>query len=800
MQHTARHHATARKVDKGTLTIHIGVVWFAIVLLVILLVWFVSDQSQRSLDLRFNPYAIVSILSVISNVVAFALIVRIKRHTDVLKWFSTFLLSVASWGLGETMIRLSASPAAAAYWAPVTTIGSVLMPISLYMFALMYTRPNYSFQPFVLPSLLGVSTFFILLDNHTNLITLYDPSKMTPTPWGYVAATGPGYWLISLWLVLLSAAAAGLLYHFRRETVDRTLHKQATLFVIAIIIPLIGGAITDGVLPSLNIDIIPPMSVMLLTITGVIISYGVLRYRFFSFTPGQVADEILGTMNEAVIGIRSDFRITYANNGAEQLLGMPASQLLERRIFDLLQLHLTPTELQTKISAVLGKSNFGTIDSIDFQAPGGSKLTAKLSVTKIDSDSRSYGYLLVMTDITAIAKAATIIEHKVAERTHELHEEQAKLRASIEGLSLGFMLVDEQGKIIIQNEVLQHLFGLKTPVNSLGDVEQRLSDFNLTKACASVRASRHAKEVKEIGMGTKILHLYIGPVEITGRGEQQVIGTVILVQDITEEKVLARSKDEFFSIASHELRTPLTTIKGNASMMIDYYKGILAQDPSFSEMVYDIHTSSARLIEIVGDFLDVSRVEQGKMVFRPSAFALEKIIETVAYEMRTVVHAKKVDLSIDSKTLDGLPLVWADRDRLTQIVYNLVGNAVKFTDTGTIAITCKLAGKAIRLTVADTGRGIPLENQKLLFHKFQQAGSSLLTRDTTRGTGLGLYISKLMSERMNCTIGLEHSEEGKGSTFYVIIPLATEKQLNTTPTATTPHREKIDTTTGLSKE
>src|SRR5213075_2929978 len=103
-------------------------------------------------------------------------------------------------------------------------------------------------------------------------------------------------------------------------------------------------------------------------------------------------------------------------------------------------------------------------------------------------------------------------------------------------------------------------------------------------------------------------------------GKTEAIGTAILVEDVTEERVMARSKDEFFSIASHELRTPLTAIRGNTSLIQQYYKAQL-KDGQLNEMVGDIHESSLRLIEIVNDFLDASRLEQGKMQFHPEPFS-----------------------------------------------------------------------------------------------------------------------------------------------------------------------------------
>ena len=120
-------------------------------------------------------------------------------------------------------------------------------------------------------------------------------------------------------------------------------------------------------------------------------------------------------------------------------------------------------------------------------------------------------------------------------------------------------------------------------------------------------------------------------------------------------------------------------------------------------------------------------------------------------------------------------MVRADKDRTRQTLINLIGNGLKFTEKGGVTVSVKKDSISACCYVKDTGRGIPVENQKLLFRKFQQAGSSIYTRDTTKGTGLGLYISKLMIEGMNGRIWLDSSYDGKGSTFAFCLPLSKPK-------------------------
>jgi PAS domain S-box-containing protein len=653
------------------------------------------------------------------------------------------------------------------------------------MFVLTYTNSKHTFSPFVFPILIYASALFIYADDRSNLITIYKAALMKVTPWGFSVGTGPIFFIIALWVVLLSLVSLLLLARFRRSTIEPTLRTQTRLFIIAISIPVIVGSVTDGLLPALDIFILPPIAVMLLAITGVVISYGIIKHHLFRFTPNLVADQILDTMTEAVIGVTPDLHLSYANHGTERLLGLSTSELVNRRFDDLLADNWTPDQLQQKLFGPLANQDFYVPDPINILTVDGSVITTKLSITKINTGDQPNGYLMVLTDITALTQSQALIEIKVKERTHQFNAEHARLQSAINSLDVGLLMTFHDNNTISFNTMLQHMFGSYEATSESGElqlkftldmIEKKLmtSKFDLAKAIGDCQHTGKYFKADEITYGSRILSIFVSPIRTKNN---IIIGTVILFNDITEAKILERSKDEFFSIASHELRTPLTGIKGNSSMILEYYKSILS-DTQLKEMIEDIHTSSVRLIAIVNDFLDVSRLEQGKIKFSYAPISAEKVIESVAYEMKAVINEKRLYLKVDKLTLNTLPLIWVDENRLKQVVYNLVGNAVKFTTEGGISISAKLNSNKdlVKIMVTDTGRGMSQESQQLLFHKFQQAGSSLFTRDTTRGTGLGLYISKMIIEYMGGHIALEHSEPDKGSTFSFTVPVATAAQ------------------------
>lgn len=242
------------------------------------------------------------------------------------------------------------------------------------------------------------------------------------------------------------------------------------------------------------------------------------------------------------------------------------------------------------------------------------------------------------------------------------------------------------------------------------------------------------------------------------------ISNQVLVRD-----QVIRLKDEFFSIASHELRTPLTAIRGNARLLQEHYdnKG----DRAFRELTTDIAESAMRLIRLVNNFLDAARFEKGQVSLSPAAIALQDVGAAVVKEVQGIARDKQ--LYIRSEIPQDLPLAYADRDRVMQIIYNLIGNAAKFTEHGGVTVSAEVVGEMAKVCVTDTGRGISPEGQKLLFHKFQQVEAS----DSKTGSGLGLYIAKMLVELMGGKITLERSQENVGTTLSFTLPLANHDQI-----------------------
>ena len=368
------------------------------------------------------------------------------------------------------------------------------------------------------------------------------------------------------------------------------------------------------------------------------------------------------------------------------------------------------------------------------------------------------------------------LEAKVNLRTQQLMASTSRAYEFLDSLNMGFVMFDVNGQVVISNQSIRKILQIKagqeqqiTTWDSETIQKLFMPELDVNKSVHQILNDPKMLEYKDISCGPNVLHLFFAP--LTGQsaeGESQQLGVVTLIENVTEQKVLERSKDEFLSIASHELRTPLTAIRGNSAMIKKYYGDkIPVQD--VNEMIDDIHESSVRLIEIVNDFLDASKLEQGSMTMEPSEFAIKEVVEEVMRDLKTIADEKGLQL-IANQSLDQLPHAHADKMRIKQVIYNLIGNSAKFTEHGNITVSGQADDHFLYISVKDTGRGMPPESQKLLFRKFQQAGSSLLERDTTKGTGLGLYISKQIVEQSGGKIGLAQSEPGVGSTFTFSLP------------------------------
>jgi signal transduction histidine kinase len=252
------------------------------------------------------------------------------------------------------------------------------------------------------------------------------------------------------------------------------------------------------------------------------------------------------------------------------------------------------------------------------------------------------------------------------------------------------------------------------------------------------------------------------------------IENVRLLNEIQDKgrqlEVASQHKSQFLANMSHELRTPLNAILGYTELMSD---GIYGQLPEKTLGVLKrLESNGKHLLSLINDVLDLSKIEAGQLVLELSDYSLEDIAATVRSTLEPLAAGKKLAFKVE--VAPKMPPGYGDGRRLTQVLLNLVGNAVKFTDAGEVVIMAGAVDGSFHLSVRDTGPGIAAADQIKLFHEFQQVDNA-----TTRkkgGTGLGLAISKRIIEMHGGKIWLE-SEVGQGSKFSFMVPIRVERQM-----------------------
>jgi GAF domain-containing protein len=240
-----------------------------------------------------------------------------------------------------------------------------------------------------------------------------------------------------------------------------------------------------------------------------------------------------------------------------------------------------------------------------------------------------------------------------------------------------------------------------------------------------------------------------------------------IAQKGRELEIASQHKSQFVANMSHELRTPLAAILGYAELMQEGFYEPMGQKSL--DALTRIRSNGTHLLGLINTVLDIAKIESGQFTLNMAEYAIESVVETVRSATEALAQHKKLELKTDVAT--PLPIGIGDEQRLTQVLLNLVGNAIKFTDAGEVRVTAKAINGHFAVSVTDTGAGIPEEHQARIFEQFHQVDSS--NTKAKGGTGLGLAIAKQIVEMHGGRIWVE-STLGKGSTFQVELPTRAE--------------------------
>jgi signal transduction histidine kinase len=241
---------------------------------------------------------------------------------------------------------------------------------------------------------------------------------------------------------------------------------------------------------------------------------------------------------------------------------------------------------------------------------------------------------------------------------------------------------------------------------------------------------------------------------------------VKLTMAYKELEKLDKAKSEFISIASHQLRTPLAAIKGYISMILDGVYG--KPNEEAKKPLESIYQSNERLIRLVNDLLNLSRLDAGKIKFEPVPASLEKIVKDIVEELKLPIENKGLYIRMN-RPKTPLPQITIDKDHIRQAILNIVDNAIKYTEKGGITIELLKVSNKAQIKISDTGEGVDEKELKNLFQMFSRAAAGIQFH--TEGAGIGLYIAKKFIEMHKGRIYAESKGRGKGSTFYIELPI-----------------------------
>lgn len=378
-------------------------------------------------------------------------------------------------------------------------------------------------------------------------------------------------------------------------------------------------------------------------------------------------------------------------------------------------------------------------------------------------------------EIGKLAATFNEMSKKLKGAYESLAEAKAKDEALLRSIGEGIIAVDREGKVILINDAGQTMLRIKAGEvlgkdwfdflrvedenGNLIPKEKQVFYLALHSGAPNVATYYYVRKD-----GTKF------PVSIKGApiANEKIEGAVVVFRDLTEEKVLERAKEAFIAITAHELRTPLTVIRGNAELIL----GSLSKSANreMQSMVEAIERSSKRLLEIINDFLDLTALEEKRIQFKRELVDILGLAKEVMAELRERADEKKLHLILE-KPSSAIPKVLGDKDRAKEVLINIVINAIQYTDKGGVTVKGEVAGKFLKILVTDTGIGIQPELQGALFQRFQTVGGRFI-RSHEYGSGMGLYITKLLVEGMGGSVKLERSEPGVGSTFSLSLPIA----------------------------
>ena len=364
---------------------------------------------------------------------------------------------------------------------------------------------------------------------------------------------------------------------------------------------------------------------------------------------------------------------------------------------------------------------------------------------------------------------------QIKKRMSNLEEERDKISAIVQNLIEGVVAFDAQGQVLFTNASAKRMLQLderQLQGRSVWEVIRHKELAEFVERCRELALPERQSMEVDLHVPTRMtVEVYGLPFPLAN---QEKKGSVIVLHDVTQLRRLEQVRAEFIDNVSHELRTPLAAIIGYLETLIDEPS---LETPNNRKFVHVAHQHAERLSRLVDDLRSLSEIESGKVVLRWESVGLKALVDEVVEMLQPQVQKKHLHLT---NQIDEKARVWADRDRVIQILLNLVDNAIKYSfEGGNISFLVQQFEKSLVLQVKDTGQGIPSTDLSRITERFYRVDRARSREEG--GTGLGLSIVKHLVHLLGGQLRI-HSELGKGTTaelnFPVPLPVESEKEKN----------------------
>jgi protein-histidine pros-kinase len=474
---------------------------------------------------------------------------------------------------------------------------------------------------------------------------------------------------------------------------------------------------------------------------------------------------------DALIATAPDGKIEYWSRGAASTFGYTAEEAVGHFLYELV-LPVNRGEEQREIAREVLEAGTSVRESVQRRKDGSLIYISMTAHAVRNAAGEVERFVTAMKDVT----------HLRAMRDSKLVD--SRYRQLLEDAPDAIVIVNDTGRMVFFNKQAEEVFGYQRS-EMLGEALEILLPERYRGGHVAHRVGYFShSRTRPMGAGLELQGLRKDgrefPVEISLSPLETENGRLAcsFIRDITERKRFERSlqetnrlKSEFLASMSHELRTPLNGIIGFTEFLVDERPGAL--NAKQKEYLMDVYNSAQHLLKLINDVLDLAKVEAGKIELNPVKFPVAKAIGEVCAVINGVAHKRQV--AVRTMVAEDLGSVMLDEQKFKQICFNLLANAVKFSEEGgTVEVGARrMDGVKFELWVKDAGIGIKQEDMKRLFREFEQIEGGAARR--YEGTGLGLALTKKLVEYQGGSIGAQ-SEWGKGSTFTAILPVICERR------------------------